>query len=365
MPARPKRPSIAEVAAAAGVSLTTVSHVRSGRRPVSADTAARVHAAMRALEYVPSHAAQSLARGSTRTIGLVVADISSPYFGELAKGVDDAANDLGFSVLLANTNWDAEREARSVQQLISGHTDGLIYAAGAPLAPARLRQLTRDFPLVVVDESIEGLDAPAIVSDNREGGRLVGEHLAALGHAEALYLGGPAALPTSRTRLAGFREGFAYELRADAPIETRFADYRLEGGRQAVADALEGGRRWTAIFAGNDLMAMGAVEALRSDGIRVPEDVSVAGFDDTVLARHFRPRLTTVRQPAHELGRTAAETLIVAISRGERPSRRHVMLGVSLVAGESTAPATSGSRRLSGNSRDAEGPGAAVAVLAP
>ncbi len=333
------KPSIADVAAAAGVSPTTVSHVVSGRRPVHPDTARRVWAAMRDLGYVPNHAAQSLARGSTQTIGLVVADISSSYFAQLAKGVEDAANDLGFSVLLMDTDWDAEREARAIQQLVSGHTDGLIYGAGAPLALARLRSLAGGKPLVIVDETIDGLEVPDVVSDNVEGGRLIGEHLATLGHTSALYVGGPQGLATSRERLSGFEKGLSMDGARDVRIWAEFANYQLEGGREAVGSALAHGANWTAVFAGNDLMAVGAIEALLERGHRVPQDISVAGFDDAPLVQHFRPRLTTIRQPAREMGRTAADTLIGAILRGSLLSRRRIVLGVQLVVGESTGPA--------------------------
>ncbi len=343
-----RRPLIAHVAAAAGVSPTTVSHVYSGRRPVRRETADVVKAAAHRLGYVPHHPAQSLARGSSRTLGLVVADVSSSYFGELAKGVDDAAHDLGFSVLLANTNWDREREASAIRLLTSGHTDGLIYGAGGPLSVRRLRRLMLGSPIVVVDESIRGLNADEVVSDNRAGGRLVGEHLAALGHASALYLGGPEGLATSRERLAGFEEGFSASGRRPVRIRARYADYRLEGARTAVDSEMAVGLDWTAIFAGNDLMAVGAIEALTQGGYRTPQDVSVAGFDDTILARHFHPRLTTVRQHAYELGRVAAETLVSRILRKEVPSSRRVVLGVELLIGKST-----------GRAADPSGPGSA------
>jgi LacI family transcriptional regulator len=334
-----KKVSLAEVAAAAHVSPTTVSHVLSGKRPVNSQTELRIREAMRKLGYVPNYVAQSLARGSTHTIGLVVADISNPYFAELVKGATEAANERGYSVVLANTAFNEAREEQVLYQLVSGRLDGLIYGAGAPPSLRRLRAAIKNFPIVTVDESIDQLEVAEVVSDNYKGGRLMGEHLAQLGHRSVLYLGGPFVLASSHSREQGLKDGLSAGNSLEIKVHEVFADYLLDGGRDVVQRALATDHDWTAIFAGNDLMAVGAIEALQQAGLSVPDDVSVAGFDDALAARLFKPRITTIRQSACELGRVAAETLIMVLESGEQPVHKEVILAVELIVGESTGPA--------------------------
>jgi LacI family transcriptional regulator len=326
--------SIRAVAAAAQVSVTTVSHVVSGKRPVSPETAKRVRRAMRRLGYVPNHVARSLVLGRTRTIGLLVPDIANPFFANLARGVEDRAEALGFSVVLCNTDFNADREARYMDVLRARGLDGIIYAAGAPPSFSRLVEVAKSFPLVVVDEQILGIQAPSIVSNNRAGGYLVGQHLAALGHRTALYVGGPPILLTTKERLAGFEEGF---LGDGASIHRVYADYRRESSYAAVKAFLRTKTDFTAIFAGNDLMAIGAIQALREAGRLVPGDISVVGFDDTLLAELHNPPLSTVHQPVYDLGRHAAETMIRSLEPPRHPVPSTLVLDVSFIDRGSTS----------------------------
>ena len=274
--------SIADVAAKAGVSSTTVSHVISGKRPVSARTTALVRRAMSELGYVPNHAARSLRLGNTRSLGLLVPDISNPYFAELAKGAEDAGERQGYNLVLCNTSFDAEREARYLNVLRGGGVDGMIYAAGAPPASEHVAALASTFPLIIVDEDLPDVPADTVVSDNERGGRLAGDHLRDLGHREVLVIDGPAELASTPLRAKGFQAAFEG---VDAHIEEVEGDYRAESATAAVDAALGGGRPWfTAVFAANDLMALAAIEALTVAGIRVPDEVSVVGYDDTRLA---------------------------------------------------------------------------------
>jgi LacI family transcriptional regulator len=334
--------SIADVAAAAGVSATTVSHVISGRRPVGERTGAEVRAAMRELGYVPNHVAQSLRRGASRTIGLLVPDIANPYFAELARGAEDASEARGLSLLLCNTAFDAGREERYLEILRAGRVDGMLYAAGAPPRTERLAELARTFQLVIVDEELEGVAASSVVSDNAHGGRLAGEHLRELGHRELLVLEGPQELRSARDRAAGFVAAFAG---CEARIERIAGDYRAERTAAAVAEAVaarrDGTPPFTAVFAANDLVALAAIEALDAAGVRVPQDVSVVGYDDTVLAGLVRPSLTTVRQPVQRMGWIAAERLAAALAGEDRSEISKVVLDVELVSRQTTGPAAS------------------------
>jgi LacI family transcriptional regulator len=326
--------SIADVARLAGVSPTTVSHVISGRRPVSERTAAAVAQAMQELGYVPNRAARSLRHGMSQTLGLLVPDISNPYFAELARGAEDAVEARGFNLLLCNTAFDPEREARYLDVLRGRGVDGMLYAAGAPPSSERLAQVARTFRLVIVDEELPGVPVETVVSDNERGGQLAGQHLHELGHRAVLAIGGPPALTSSPLRARGFAAAFD----GDARIETVDGDYRAESATAAVRAALDGGPRWfTAIFAANDLMALAAIEVLAQDGLRVPRDVSVVGYDDTVYAALVRPALTTVRQPVYRMGWVAAERLMGALN-GDDEQDSKVVLDVELVVRQTTAP---------------------------
>lgn len=323
--------SISEVAARAGVSVTTVSHALSGNRPVSEATVQRVRSAMNDLGYVPSHAAQSLASGSTKTIGLLVPDITNAFFAGLARGVEDAADRHGFSLILGNTDFDPRRERRYLDVIRGRAIDGLIYAAGAPPSVGRISSLSTDFPLALADEEIDGVQAITVVSDHEKGGRLVGEHLSTLNHQTVLVISGPAGLISSSKRLDGFQSAFSGEM-----TDVAEGDFREESGYRIVAERLSDDRfPYTAVFALNDMMAIGATRALREQGRSIPGDVSVVGYDDVPIAGAVTPRLTTVSQPVHQIGSTAAIQLLEALQADEHPRPSRHVLDVELVVRES------------------------------
>jgi LacI family transcriptional regulator len=333
---RMRRPvSIKDVAAVARVSPTTVSHVLSGNRPVAQETADRVRAVVARLGFVPASTARNLQAGSTNVIGLLVPDITNQFFAELAKGVEDAAHDLGYGVILCNTEFDPEREDRYLELLRGRFIDGMVYASGSPPSRDRLASLLGRFPIALADEVVPGLEQTILVTaDHRAGGRLVGQHLRELGHRRALVVSGPGDLVSSTERIAGFREAFGD--RGVTEVEGAFVE---RSGYDVVAAALDGGgpRRFTAVFAANDLMALGAVAALEDAGLSIPHDVSVAGFDDIMLAARVHPSLTTVHQPAYDIGRTAAAQLLQYVHRGEVPPASRHILPVRLRTRASTA----------------------------
>lgn len=330
--------SISDVAALAGVSPTTVSHALSGKRPVSPALRGRVTEAMRNLGYAPSRTAQNLALGTTRIIALVVPDIGNGYFAELAKGVEATAVDRGYNVILCTTGFDHEREVQYLGMIRSRAVDGLVYAAGAPPTDPELAQLLGDVPLIFVDEEIPGTTSGSIVSDNYEGGRQVAHHLLELGHRSALVLSVEGAPVTSERRVAGFNDAWAA-----AGMPTPLAgqgQYTEERGRLAVRPHLKALRDGvaTAVFATNDLMALGVMNELRTAGIDVPREVSVVGFDDSPAAHYSYPGLTTVRQDVLGLGERATNSLIDALERLERPSPEQIKLPVELIVRQTTAP---------------------------
>ncbi|SDY51099.1 LacI family DNA-binding transcriptional regulator [Herbiconiux ginsengi] len=327
---RPRSATIKDVARVAQVSMTTVSHALSAKRPVNAETAERIQAAIDALGYVPHSAARTLQAGKTFMLGLVVPDVSDPFFGRLAVAVERAADENDYGVVLSSSNGAPARDARYFNLLRSRSIDGLIYVAGALRRDNQLAELARSFPIVLADEWVEGLDGiPLVASDNREGGRLAGEHLRDLGHRSVAVLAGPRGLRSAEERVAGFCAVFPHAevLSGDFSEETAFSRTAERAARHPLP---------TAIFASNDLAAFGVVDALGAAGLAVPTDVSVVGFDDVALARRISPALTTVRQDVDEIGRQAVQTLLELVA-GDAPSPVPPC-PVELVVRASTAP---------------------------
>lgn len=324
--------SLSEVAAAAGVSPTTVSHVISGRRPVSAQTASKVRSAMEQLGFVPNHAAQSLATGSTRTIGLLVPDIANSFFAELTRGIEDGAERAGFSVLMGNTDFDATREARYLNAMRGRHLDGLIYAAGSPPDLIDLRRLAAETPLALVDEEVPSLAELTVVADNAEGGRAVATMLRDLGHRRALVISGPPRLRSSLDRVVAFRKVFEH---AGGEVVLREGDFRELSGQLLTKRALAEDPDLTAVFALNDLMAIGAYRAVTDLGLRIPEDVSVVGYDAIAIGSMLSPPLTSVRQPVHEMGEIVVRELIARIGAPRDSVPARIVVPVEVVFGGS------------------------------
>ena len=329
--------SISEVAEHAGVSRTTVSHALSGKRKVSAAVRDRVIAAKQSLGYVPSRSAQNLALGSTRIIALVVPDIGNGYFAELAQGVETTAVERGYNVILCTTGFDDARELKYLSMVQSRAVDGLVYAAGAPPTDSELANLLGGIPLIFVDEEIPNTRFGSVVSDNYAGGQYVAEHLIGLGHRSAVVLSVEGDPVTSERRVAGFVDAWRAAGLSD-PL-TGIGDYTEQRGRTAVRPhlaSLASGAA-TAVFATNDLMAFGVLNELRVAGIRVPDDVSVVGFDDSPAAKYCYPGLTTVRQDVLGLGKTATDALLDALECREQPVADQVTLPVALVERQTTA----------------------------
>ena len=330
-PERSRKPaSIREVARRAGVSVTTVSHALSGKRPVAADTAARIRALVPELGYVPYFAARTLQSGKSFVIGLVVPDISNQFFGEIAIGVEAYANDQDYGVTLCTSQSDPRREKRYFNMLRSGAIDGLVYNAADATWDDAVPTIAEHFPLVVVDEMVPGLEStPLVSSDHRQGGFLAAMHLRELGHTDVAVLSGPAGLASSVERTEGFREVFPDAVQL-------VGDYSEKSGRLLASLLMQADRPITGVFAGNDLMAFGVIAELQSRGLRVPADVSVVGFDDVDFASRITPSLTTIRQPAVELGKRSAQLLLDHVIHGHALQGRHFSLPVRLVRRDST-----------------------------
>jgi LacI family transcriptional regulator len=326
-----------DVAERAGVSVTTVSHVINETRPVSDGLRERVLAAIHELGYQPNVLARSLRQGKTHTIGMIAPDSTNPFFAEVARGVEDASFEQGYSVILCNSDGDLDKELLYTSVLAEKRVDGIIFVA-AGVSTGHIRDLqAQRMPLVVVDRDIPDVAVDSVLTDNARGGELATRHLLALGHRRIGCIAGPSDVTPSAERIIGYRQALR---EAGVPVDERLivkGDFQYESGYRATHQLLTMDDPPTAIFACNDLMAVGAISEALELGLQVPATMSVIGFDDVRLASFTNPPLTTIVQPKYEIGVVAATMLLERMRDLDMPPRRRV-LDTSLLIRQSTAP---------------------------
>ena len=325
--------TIKDIAKHAGVSVATVSYVLNNNRYVSPEKKERVLVAIRELNYAPNAAARGLRAGESRTIGLIVSDISNPFYPDLAKACEDEAQKHGYAVHMINTNDQPERMRQAVAQAREGRIDGLIVTSALEADRELLQSLReRGFPLVLAHRRLEGLDADLVESDNFEGGLMAARHMLRLSHRRIAFMSGVAGSPISELREAGYRQAMKEAGIEVAPewVTSGEAKYAASYERMLGYAEMPPSVRPTAFINMNDIGAMGVLDAAADRGLRVPEDVAVMGFDDLFLAAFRSVRLTTVRIPRYELGRRATELLLDRLSDAGRDAR-HVVLPVELI----------------------------------
>ncbi|CDG80774.1 LacI family DNA-binding transcriptional regulator [Janthinobacterium agaricidamnosum] len=329
--------TIKQVAAVAGVSFTTVSHVLNNTRPVSDDARARVLAAAEQLHYVPSALARSLRSSSTGTIGLIIPNNTNPYFSEVARGIEDSCYAAGYSVILCNSDDDPAKQRDYLNVLLTKRCDGLIVAALAAGDGELLGKMK--VPAVLLDRSADDMTMDVVRVDNRAGGALAARHLLALGRRRLACIGGPQDMAISTERIDGAREELQQHGAALEQRLCRYADFSSAGGYAAARDllALPDGLRPDALFCCNDLMAIGALRAAAEYGIAVPQQLAVVGFDDIDLARFVHPPLTSVAQNTRELGRITAQCLLARIAEPGLARQRRSIAPELHVRGSSSA----------------------------
>lgn len=326
--------TIRDVAQRAGVGVATVSRVLNGTGYVKAETRERVLEAAAALGYVPSQLARGLVRHLSDTVGLVIPDITNPFFPLITRGVEDAASEAGYTVFLCNTDNDPALEAHDVQKLRERRVDGIIFVGTTERRESVDRLLADGIPVVVMDRQLGHADVDTVLVDNRWGALAACRHLIELGHRRIAHAAGHQSTRTGQDRHEGYREaleeaGIAYD-----PAAVVWGDFTYESGFRVGQVLLGRYPRPTAIFAGNDLIALGVIRAAEEAGIAVPDDLSVVGFDDIQMSAVVRPGLTTVRQPAREMGRLAMAMLLERISgKAAGPGRRHVSQPELIVRG--------------------------------
>jgi LacI family transcriptional regulator len=326
--------TIRDVARLAGVSVATVSRVLNQNGYVNKETEQKVRRAIEQLRYEPNAVARGLAGKQTGTIALILPDITNPFFPEMARGVEDAAQAQGYTVILCNSDDQGQKEKSYIEMLRKKYIDGIIFASNT-LGHEDVEQMrSNNIPLVVLDRAPTRQLCSVIRSQNYEGAKLAVRHLLDVGCRKIAHIYGPQELITAKKRLLGYEETVMH-FPWYTPSLMVPGHFRVDGGFDAVKELLKRHPDVDGIFCGNDLMAVGALKALYQLGVRVPEDVALIGFDGIGLTELTQPELSTVAQPIYEMGVLAAKVLMETIETGVMEPRLYE-LEVTLVAREST-----------------------------
>ena len=304
-----------DVARLAGVSVATVSAVVNRTATVSEHRAQKVRAAMEALDYQPDQIARSLKVGRSDVIGMVVSDITNPFFPEVIRGVEDAARKEGYSVILCNSNEDPEQEKRHLNTLFSRRVDGVLLAC-SDVASAYDSLARRRFPIVFVDRIPRGLAHAGVSTDNVDAGYRATQYLIGLGHKRISFIAGRLTLSPHVDRLEGFRKAMQENHLAVRDEYLRLGDMQTETGYRAGLELLRLSEPPTAIMSSNNKMLMGLMRAIAEIQVPCPQAVSVVGFDDFAWTQHYTPQLTTVAQPTCAIGCRAMELLLAKMRAG-------------------------------------------------
>jgi LacI family transcriptional regulator len=333
-------PTLRDVAEAAGVHAATASRALNPatRRLVNAETARRVLRAAEALGYQPNPIARSLKTSKSMTVGIVIPDLTNPLFPPIVRGIEDVLGPAGYSALLVNTDNDPAREKALITSLRSRQVEGLIVATARLDHPLLSELHAQGVPMVLVNRRVEDLEVPTITPDDATGVGLAVKHLVGLGHRRILHLAGPQSTSTGVIRSRAFTTALRSHGLEDDPLLVVSCDYWTESeGARAVAAVLDAGAAFTAVVAGNDLIALGCYDVFAERGISCPADVSVVGFNDMPFLDKLRPPLTSVGVPHHQVGMEAARMLLETLAEPDRPPRS-VLLPLSLIVRGSTAP---------------------------
>lgn len=326
--------TLRDVAAKAGVGIATVSRALNGSGPVSEAVRRRVLDAAAAVGYVPNGVARGLVTGVTRTIALILPDITNPYFPSLARAVEDAARVRGYAVVLGNSDNDPDQEAAYVRLFRERGVDGMIIASSRDASA--LARAVGPVPAVLIDRRVPNWDVDCVVTDNRRGIEAAVQHLSGLGHRRFVHLGGPDGVESASARAQAFLE--ACQRMGAQVVDVSRGPFTAESGYERGRELLRSGRRFTAVVAANDLIACGFLQAAFEEGRPVPGDVSVVGFDDVLVARLANPSLTTIRQPTYRAGLLAVQRLAARIDHPDDAVHADV-LEPELVVRRSTGPA--------------------------
>lgn len=330
--------TLKDVAREAGVSISTASRALSNALEIHDDTRRHIADVAARLNYRTNQVARGLVTGQSNSIGLVISDIRNPFFAEVARGAEDAALRAGRDLVLCNSDLDAEKQMRYLEWLVAKRIDGIVMNSVAPLSPAQQDQLcSAGVPIVLLNLSLARRRSPmrrfsAAIADNLAGGEMAGNYLIDLGHVNVIHITGPRTHGNFADRAVGFLKTF-YNRGLPKP-KIVYGEHTFAAAYQAARQHLAADPNTTAIFAGNDLIAFGCMRAMMEQGIRIPEDVSILGFDNVEMSQITCPPLTTIDQPKYETGKAAVEMLL-GMARNRSLEPEHRIIGVRLIERES------------------------------
>lgn len=339
---RSGRPRLRDVAERAGVSQSTASRALNSAPTVDKDMANRVIRAAAELKYEPNRLARNLRRKAGSIWAILISDIENPFFTSVVRGVEDVALEQGYSIVLCNTDETAEKERRYIDVALAEQVAGIIISPASEQSD--IGELVKhDVPIVTIDRQLVDADVDAVLVDNRDGARRATNHLIEAGYQRVACVSGPERVTTAIERLGGYRDALRKESGRVAAGEdlVSYGDYRVDGGYAATAALLKLSHPPDAIFISNNLMAAGALAAIRDAGIDIPESIGVTAFDDTPWAQLMAPALTVVAQPARRIGQAAASLLIRRMENQAAPFETVVLPTELRVRASSGGPSRS------------------------
>ncbi|MGK3123736.1 LacI family DNA-binding transcriptional regulator [Candidatus Pantoea formicae] len=305
-----KRVLLSDVAKLAGLSKATVSRYMNHSIVLPQETIDRIETAIQTLDYRGNSLARRLSKGGSETLGLVLPDITNPFFAELADAAEEAASARGYSLVLCITRNNPDKEAQFIRWLDTRQVDGLLFTTNRPDNGVLRAEIQRQHHVVLLDEDIPGSQVPKVFADNVQGGRIATEQLIAAGHTRIAFIGGPEQLMSVRERYLGFCTAMQQAGLAVPPEWVMYGNYAREFGQQALNHLFSCEQRPTAVFAASDYLVLGLLDGLRANGLQAPAALSLVGFDDANYTDLTQPRISTIRQPARELGHTAVNIML-------------------------------------------------------
>jgi len=306
-------------------SYATVSRALNDKYGVKPGTREKILTVARARGYTPNGIARGLVRKQTHSIGLIIPDISNPFFPQVASGVEDGAKEKGYSVFLCNTNYESDQEARYLQLLIEKRVDGIILASGFQASDTINPLLMGSLPIVSLCTRFENVNNSFVVIDNERGGFIATKHLIEQGYPSVGYIGTQGDGLSQGQRFKGYLQALE---KFNIPFDDRFVfsgDLKRETGYEITKRLIAGQHFPRALFVENDLMALGAIQGIKESGLRVPDDIAVVGFDDIAFASFPEIGLTTVRQPKYEMGKMAVNILLDSIIESTKEPKKHIL----------------------------------------
>jgi len=316
--------TIKDIAREAQVSYATVSRALNNKYGVNPDTRSRILRIAGELNYSPNAIARGLVSSRSFTLGLILPDLTNPYFPAVAAGIESCAQEKGYSVFLCNTNWDRRRETNYIRLLSERRVDGIIIAPAGTSIDEEVSDL---LPMVFVSNAPKESPRSSVVIDNIRGGYLAAKHLIECGYVSIGFIGVSEHEMVDNDRLEGYRRAFRRYGKEIDPRYIRFGDFRQQTGYNLISEMIRTGEYPDAIFAENDVLAIGILHGIKDSGLRVPEDIALIGFDDIAFSAYQEIQLSTINQPKEEMGRTAAEILIEQIEEntGDIPPRKVIL----------------------------------------